>query len=98
MRMPKQPKSKIEDLNERWIDSLEKLYLACKPLTYDCKLNEEEIIKQRDSIASATFECYFIKKSIEKELRISGVESSGSTTIDKIDVKEFSDELTKIYS
>jgi hypothetical protein len=86
-----------EALDERWVQSLALLYQACEPLTYDCKWREEDLKKQRDEIREATFQCYFIKEAIEKEIKASEVEEETPTTIEPINVREFSDELTEMF-
>lgn len=53
------------DTNEKWITALGLLFLACKPITYDCILTKEEVKEQEDDISRHTFYCLHVKKAIE---------------------------------
>lgn len=86
-----------EALDERWVQSLAMLYQACEPLTYDCDWSDEDLWKQQDEIREAAFRCYFVKEALENEIRNQEVEAETPPTIEPINVREFSDELTEMF-
>lgn len=86
-----------------WLQSLGLLFQSCEPLTFDCLRTEEERSNLINDISSHAYYCSCVKRDIEKGKKPptwdewnSKVEEGGVVT-NKIDRREFSDLLTKMF-
>lgn len=96
-------------MEDKFVQALGLLYLACEPLTYDCILTGEEIKARQDLIEHHTFYCKHVELAIQdgveplsfgewsKKAKAFQVNAT-AYKIDLIDIKDFSDRFTEMFA
>lgn len=58
--------AKETDTNDIWVQSLGLLFIACEPLTYDCRRSEEESKDLYENISHHAYYCSCVKRDLER--------------------------------
>ena len=92
---------------EIWLQSLGLLFNACKPLTYDCDRTDNEQKLLFDDIENHSYYCQSVKDDIDNGRRPKTldewnrknctVEEAVVKPIANIDIRGFSNDLTKMF-